>query len=182
MFTCMTCMLMFMISVMDSILASLSSVLTFGMLKDNRILKCYLERNLWKHKLPLILFWVKINALEQCLLLVYQFLLLLTFSLSTYVDDENSQNFHDGYTGWSTADGNISLIQGKKKTYWECQEKGGRVLWVNYKVFSGVEHKYSFCSETYIDRKQTGLRIPGHIPWKWNGFISKELCNWFPNV
>lgn len=70
----------------------------------------------------------------------------------------------------------------EKKDYWECQEKGGRVIWVNYKVFSRVEYKYSFCSETYMDREQRRLRIPGHIPWKWNGFISKESCNLFENV
>lgn len=134
----MTCMLMFIISIMDSILACLSSIVTFGILKRNRILKCYLERNIWKHNLFLILFWVKINALEQCLLHAFQFLLLLTFS--AYVGDENSQNFHDWYTGWNVPDSNINLIQGKKKPYWECQEKGGKVLWVitNYFLESSI--------------------------------------------
>lgn len=57
--------------------------------------------------------------------------------------------------------------------------KGWKSALSYYKLFSGVEHKYSFCSETYIDREQTGLQIPGHIPRKRN---SKELCNLFQNV
>lgn len=122
MFTCMTCMLMFMISIMDSILACLSSILTFSILKCNRILKCYLERNIWKHKLFWILLWVKINALEQCLLHAFQFLLLLTFS--AYVGNENSQNFHDWYTGWNVPDSNINLIQGKNNTLLGVSGKG----------------------------------------------------------
>lgn len=96
--------------------------LTFSILKCNRILKCYLERNIWKHKLFWILLWVKINALEQCLLHAFQFLLLLTFS--AYVGDENSQNFHDWYTGWNVPDSNINLIQGKNNTLLGVSGKG----------------------------------------------------------
>jgi len=114
--------------------------------------------------------------------LTFQFLLLLTFSLSVYVTDENSQNFHDWYTEWGVPDRNINLIQEKNPTYCECKEKGGRLLWVNCKVFYRVEYKYSFSLEAYIDMEEKKLSIPGHIPWKWNEFTSKELCNLFQNV
>lgn len=72
----------------DSILAYLSSILTFSMLKDNRILK------LWRYKLFELVF-----ECSRMLLLVFQFLLLLTFYLLAFVGDEYSQNFCNWYTG-----------------------------------------------------------------------------------
>lgn len=105
----------------DSILACLSSILTFSMLKDNRILK------LWRYKLFELVF-----ECSRMLLLAFQFLLLLTtFYLLAFVGDEYSQNFCNWYTGWTLPDGNIKLILEKQNktnpknlsTYWDGQGK-----------------------------------------------------------
>lgn len=88
----------------------------------------------------------------------------------------NSQNFHDWYMGGSVPDGNINLIKRKitskiTGSVWrsleECSESTA-------KWFFRVEHKNSFCLETYIDKEQNEDSRAHALEMKW--IYLKKSC------